>query len=114
MMHATLFWVKATFRNVKRFIESIPFLHSNYFYRMYRLSTCYPSINYNFVLYERRGFTKLIFKVSVERRNSSKESSYSRALGFHSVGQYLCKFIGTKDSVYIRREFNSRTISWEH
>ena len=114
MMHATLFWVKATFRNVKRFTESIPFLHSNYFYRMYRLSTCYPSINYNFVLYESRGFTKLIFKCRLNEGIRQKESSYSRALRFHSVGQYLCKFIGTKDSVYIRREFNSRTIGWEH
>ena len=26
---------------------------------------------------------------------------------FHSRGQHLCKFIGTKESVYIRKEFNS-------
>ena len=28
-------------------------------------------------------------------------------LCFHSRGQHLCKFIGTKESVYIRKEFNS-------
>jgi len=26
---------------------------------------------------------------------------------FHSRGQQLCKFIGTKESFYIRKEFNS-------
>ena len=25
---------------------------------------------------------------------------------FHSRGQHLCKFIGTKESVYIRKEFS--------
>ena len=28
-------------------------------------------------------------------------------LCFHSRGQHLCKFIGTKESLYIRKEFNS-------
>ena len=30
---------------------------------------------------------------------------------FHSRGQHLCKFIGTKESVYIRKEFNSHRTS---
>ena len=29
---------------------------------------------------------------------------------FHPRGQYLCKFIGTKESVCIRKEFKSRRI----
>ena len=33
---------------------------------------------------------------------------------FQSVGQRLCKFIGTKDNVYIRRELNSHRIGWEY
>ena len=33
---------------------------------------------------------------------------------FHSRDQYLCKFIGTKESVYIRKEFNSHRIGLEH
>ena len=37
-------------------------------------------------------------------------------LCFHSRGQHLCKFIGTKESVYIRKEINShrtsRTQTW--
>ena len=33
---------------------------------------------------------------------------------FHSRGQYLCKFIGTKESVYIRKEFNSHKIGLGH
>ena len=33
---------------------------------------------------------------------------------FHSRGQRLCKFVGTKESVYIRKEFNSHWIVLEH
>ena len=33
---------------------------------------------------------------------------------FHSRGQNLCKFIGTKESVYIRKEFNSQRIGLGH
>ena len=33
---------------------------------------------------------------------------------FHSRGQHLCKFIGTKESVCIRKEFNSQRIGLGH
>ena len=33
---------------------------------------------------------------------------------FHSRGQHLCKFIKTKESVYIRKEFNSQRIFLVH
>ena len=33
---------------------------------------------------------------------------------FHSRDQYLCKFIGTKESVCIRKEFNSHRIGLGH
>ena len=33
---------------------------------------------------------------------------------FHSRGQHICKFIGTKESVCIRKEFNSHRIGLEH
>ena len=33
---------------------------------------------------------------------------------FHSRDQRLCKFLGTKESVYIRKEFNSHRIGLEH
>ena len=33
---------------------------------------------------------------------------------FHSRGQHLCKFIKTKESVCIRKEFNSHRIGLEH
>ena len=33
---------------------------------------------------------------------------------FHSRGQHLCKFIGTKESVCIRKEFNSHRINLGH
>ena len=33
---------------------------------------------------------------------------------FHSRRQHLCKFIGTKESVCIRKEFNSQRISLGH
>ena len=32
---------------------------------------------------------------------------------FHLCGQHLCKFIGTKESVNIRKEFNSHGICLE-
>ena len=32
---------------------------------------------------------------------------------FHSRGQHICKFIGTKESVYIRKEFNSTGLVWD-
>ena len=35
-------------------------------------------------------------------------------LCFHSRGQRLCKFIGTKESVYIRKEFNSHRTGLGH
>ena len=33
---------------------------------------------------------------------------------FHSRGQHQCKFIGTNESVYIRKEFNSHRTGLEH
>ena len=33
---------------------------------------------------------------------------------FHSHGQHICKFIETKESVCIRKEFNSYRIGLEH
>ena len=33
---------------------------------------------------------------------------------FHSRGQHLCKFMGTKESVCIRKEFNSHRIGLGH
>ena len=33
---------------------------------------------------------------------------------FHSRGQHLCKFIGTKESVCIRKEFNSHRTGLGH
>ena len=33
---------------------------------------------------------------------------------FHSRDRSLCKFIGTKESVYITKEFNSHRIGLEH
>ena len=34
--------------------------------------------------------------------------------GFHSRGQHLCKFIGTKESICIRKEFNSHRTGLGH
>ena len=33
---------------------------------------------------------------------------------FHSRGHHLCKYIGTKESVCIRKEFNSQRIGLGH
>ena len=47
----------------------------------------------------------------VNKRSTCSKSSIER---FHSCGQHLCKFIGTKESVYIKKEFNSHRISLGH
>ena len=41
-------------------------------------------------------------------------STLSQIDRFHSRGQQLCKFIGTKESFYIRKEFNSHRIGLVH
>ena len=41
-------------------------------------------------------------------------SSYNNIQCFHSRGQHLCKLIGTKESVCIRKEFNSHRIGLGH
>ena len=33
---------------------------------------------------------------------------------FHSLGQHLCQLVGTKESIYMRKEFNSQGISLVH
>ena len=33
---------------------------------------------------------------------------------FHSRDQHLCKFMGTKESIYVRKEINSQRIGLEH
>ena len=43
-----------------------------------------------------------------EKKNRNKKRTEIDR--FHSRGQHLCKFIGTKESVYIRKEFNSHRI----
>ena len=41
--------------------------------------------------------------------------AYARTIEcFHSRGQHLCKFIGTKESVCIRKEFNSHRTGLGH
>ena len=38
----------------------------------------------------------------------------NRLFSIHSRGQHLCKFIGTKESVCIRKEFNSQRVGLGH
>ena len=55
------------------------------------------------------------------RRSSNARNSYKKKKRrsnvliecFHSRDQHLCKFIGTKESVYIRKEFNSTGLVWD-
>ena len=59
--------------------------------------------------------THLPLRRSSNARNSYKKKRRSNALieCFHSRDQHLCKFIGTKESVYIRKEFNSTGLVWD-
>ena len=43
-----------------------------------------------------------------------RQKELNRAGRFHSRDQHLCKFMGTKESVYIRKEINSHRIGLEH
>ena len=45
---------------------------------------------------------------------SFRDGRASRIECFHSRGQHLCKFIGTKESVCIRKEFNSQRTGLGH
>ena len=45
--------------------------------------------------------------------HKDRKGTLERIECFHSRGQHLCKFIGTKGSVCITNEFNSHRIHWE-
>ena len=45
---------------------------------------------------------------------AQEEFNASFILCFHSRGQHLCKFIATKENVYIRKEFNSHRTGLGH
>ena len=48
---------------------------------------------------------------------TAKTSQFSQAYFiecFHSRGQHLCKFIGIRERICIRKEFNSQRISLGH
>ena len=49
-----------------------------------------------------------------KKRYESDFQLLTAILCFHSHDQHLCKFIGTKESVYIRKEFNSHRTGWVH
>ena len=55
---------------------------------------------------------RLTFTVSIV--TSPRYSMIYTIERFHSRGQQLCKFNGTKESVCIRKEFNSHRTSLEH
>ena len=51
-----------------------------------------------------------LLKISLE--NSELKTNHNSV--FHSRGQHLCKFIGTTESVYIKKEFNSHRTGLGH
>ena len=60
-------------------------------------------------------FDDIAFCVHIDYFSGHKDrkGTLERIECFHSRGQDLCKFIGTKGSVCIRNEFNSHRIHWE-
>ena len=48
---------------------------------------------------------------TLEKNRNKKRTEIDR---FHARGQHLCKFIGPKERVYIRKEFNSHKTGLEH
>ena len=53
----------------------------------------------------------LEMKTGKKKNRNKKRTEIDR---FHSRGQRLCKFIGTKESVYIRKEFKSHRTGLGH
>ena len=53
----------------------------------------------------------LEMKTGKKKNRNKKRTEIDR---FHSRGQHLCKFIGTKESVCIRKEFNSQRTGLGH
>ena len=48
-------------------------------------------------------------------KQGGTKSEFDSAIAcFHSRGQHLCKCIGTKENVCIRKEFNSQRIGLGH
>ena len=41
-----------------------------------------------------------------------KRTKNKECVTFHPSGQQLCKFIGTKENVLVRQEFNSHRVGW--
>ena len=62
-----------------------------------------------FLLFSRSGGqkTKETYPTKPRCPTPCKQGLKLPILCFHSRGQHLCKFIGTEESVYIRKEFNS-------
>ena len=63
----------------------------------------------------RRHHWKELLKISKIAKFESDTSLASENIErFHSRDQRLCKFMGTEESVYIRKEINSYRIDLEH
>ena len=56
----------------------------------------------------------VVLRSGAEMFNFLQSKKYIHILCFHSSGQHLCKFIATKESVYIRKEFNSHRTGLGH
>ena len=56
----------------------------------------------------------LITRNAEEYRSMTAQFMSQNIECFHSRGQHLCKFIGTKECVCVRKEFNSQRISLGH
>ena len=99
------FWEKknSSFENTFFSISS-PLLRKLKFLRFFRLScndNNYMTYNWpNSAFFNFQEYAKTRELQTIER--------------FHSRGKHLCKFIGTKENVYIRKEFNSQRIYSVH
>ena len=52
---------------------------------------------------------------SLSNYNDDHNDEFKKTIEcFHSRGQHLCRFIGTKESVCMRKEFNSQRIDLGH
>ena len=107
MDHSERFWIKLRKYNYKETD-----------WNAFNLSPVKSRIRARFL--SKRLFTKFEAKIGLFIRRACKNRKNlppwmpATIECFHSRGQHLCKFIGTKERVCIRKEFNSHRIGLGH
>ena len=93
-------------------LQSFGLKHSQF--REYFILNCKKRFDKKWLFFAFSLFTMYLFDRRLETYCPFITSQSNALECFHSRGQYLCKFIGTKESVCIRKEFNSQRTGLRH